>query len=108
MTRSAALAIAALVLITALAPPGLSPSWLLRDVAVIHPHVTDAGLDHPHDFLFDFTAMGDAAVAGLPVPLSALVTALTAVALWRRTEDFTLDALPWSPPPLVPPPKQAG
>jgi hypothetical protein len=108
MAPGAALGIAALVLVTALAPPGLCPCWLLRDVAVIHPHLMDTLPDHYHDYLLDFTAMGDAAVAGVPVPLGALLTALTAAALWRKTEDPTLDALSWSPLPLFPPPKQAG
>lgn len=108
MPRSAAFAIAALVLITALAPPGLCPCWLLRDMAVIHPHVMNTSLDHHHDYLFDFIAMGDAAVAGLPVPLGALLTALMAAALWRKTERFFLNARSWSPLPLFPPPKQTG
>lgn len=108
MPRSAALGIAALVLVTALAPPGLCPCWLLRDVAVIHPHVIHTHEDHPHEYLFDYTAMGDAAVAGLPLPIGSLLMALTAGALWRETQGSFLDALPWNSRPLVPPPKQVG
>jgi hypothetical protein len=106
MPRSAALAIAALVLITAVAPPGLCPCWLLRDASV-HPHLIDPGPgDHPHEYIFElFSAMGDAAVPGISIPVTVLLAALAAAALWQETEGTSPAMASWTPLPLLPPPR---
>ncbi|MGH2606254.1 MAG: hypothetical protein ACRDG5_06650, partial [Anaerolineales bacterium] len=75
MTRGVVLATACLVLLIALAQPGLCPCWLLRDTDVVHPHlIAPESPEHPHDFLFEFhTATADAAVATTWIALGTLL-----------------------------------
>lgn len=109
MTRGVVLGVACLVLIVALAPPGLCPCWLLRDAAVLHPHlISPEWPDHPHDYLFEFyAATADAAVAATWIPLGALLMALAAACLWHTAADPFLFALERRPRPVRPPPKSA-
>jgi hypothetical protein len=109
MTRGAVFVTACLVLLTALASPGLCPCWLLRDVGVVHPHlITPESPDHPHDYLFDLhAATADAAVFVTWTPVGALLTALAAASLWHRSGDPFLHRLDRQPRPLRPPPKTA-
>lgn len=109
MIRRAVFVIACLVLLAAFAPPGLCPCWLLRDVAVVHPHViAPESPDHPHDYLFDLhAATADAAVAVTWIPVGAVLTALAAASLWHSARDPFLHRLDRQPRPLRPPPKTA-
>jgi hypothetical protein len=107
MTLGSALAIAALVLVTALAPPGICSCWLLRDAAHIHPHVIDPGSgEHPHDDMFElFGARADARVTTALTPVAVLLASLSAAPPWRRAGASAWVYPQWSPEPTHPPPR---
>jgi hypothetical protein len=102
-----------LILVAGLAlmimPPGLCPCWLLRGVAVIHPHPAGNGHElHSHDYLFEsFNAQP---MASPPIVLftTALLASLVQGAVQRlHSARRCLSGVSWISEVESPPPRRA-
>jgi hypothetical protein len=97
-----------LVMVLALAQPGLCPCWLAAEATGWHPH--PAGLaQHPHDHdylndLFQAEAAAAGPVAALPASLWLLAAAGAGLLLSRRAATLQLP-LAWQPVLDPPPPR---
>lgn len=107
MHRFGWLILVTLVSLTALAPVGLCPCWLVADVRTFHPH-PDGHPERPHGhgYLFEmFDAQSVAIVAVALIPAHELVRLLAQDSLWQQVIGLTLGAAGWIPPPFEPPPR---
>ncbi len=107
MPRPVLILLALLIGLTAFAPPGLCPCWLMMDIRAYHPHPSGhPEASHNHDYLNDLFSTGLAAVASLAlIPAHALIALLTTPQLWRHIiHDFTF-AHGWIPSLDPPPPR---
>jgi hypothetical protein len=100
-------ALIALVLSTALAPPGLCACWLNPQVKTYHPHLfRQAGKPHSHDYLFQMSMgnTGNAAPAATQ-PADVLIMLLGSSSLLLLRPGHTILPDDWRISPPVPPPR---
>lgn len=96
-----------LFLLTTLAPPGLCPCSLFRNVVDVHPHpFGDPSHPHDHAYLSHYTP-GNLSVAVVAVvrPAAILLALLASLGLWRGSSRECHRPLTWACPPPYPPPR---
>jgi hypothetical protein len=91
----------------ALAPPGLCPCWLNRDVARVHPHpYGHAEIPHDHGYLFDLYSSEPAQSPPILLAPQDVIDYLVALGgLWSHAALPVLGSVGWSGPPSEPPPR---
>lgn len=104
---SLAAALVLLASLMAVAPPGLCPCWLIRDVRDYHPHFDGhPERPHSHDYLFEMFPTGTTALAEPNLlPASSLIVLLALALLWHSRRDAALYGRIIVPAPLTPPPR---
>ncbi len=98
-----------IIALTAFAPPGLCPCWLLAHVEEFHPHSpSQAQRPHSHDYLFEiYQAHSAADMPATLMPAALFVLLLAGLGHWRTLFHHEQAALAWNLPVASPPPRCA-
>ena len=96
-----------LILLTAIAPPGMCACWLQPDLAENHMHLPGQQLvEHHHDYLLKMNLSAGVGLQYLViVPILLWLAALAAMTLTWLLEPAQFSYLDWRAAPSTPPPR---